>query len=249
MNDFLGWRTSTKVAQTYVDSIKSILSSDSNFNNFRGNNSGYTPILEHLTKNDGLVYGNYIKNNYPEMMDILELLKKNDTVGSPLKYHYDGFGDINPTTLRYIKFAGDIKKRFGDISGYNLIEIGGGYGGLVRVLTELYDFKTIKMFDLEQPLKLQEKYLNKFGIEIETLTHKDDFNVNEKTIVISNYAWCECDRPTRDIYVNKIISKCDLTYMVVYGVDVENELMVLDGEKTTEHDTLNNCIVYTNKNK
>jgi putative sugar O-methyltransferase len=247
MNDFLGWRTSAKTAQRYVDSINRFLSSDDNFNNFRNNNDGYSPILEHLTHRDGSIYANYIKSNYPHLLDLVDKLKLNDTVGNPILFDYNGFGKINPTTLRYIKFLGDIQNRFGDLNGYNLVEIGGGYGGLVRVLNSLYSFDSIKLFDLPPALKLQSRYLNKFNISVETYTHNDDIEIKQKTLVISNYAWCECDQKTRDVYIEKIIKKCDLTYMVVYGIDVENELMTLDGDKFLDSDILNGAPIYTNK--
>ena len=248
MSKFLGWRTQSRIAEGYTSAISNILSSDDNFNNFRHNKSGYTPILEHLNQNDGLIYGNYVKTNYPEMMKMVDSFKKNDSIGNPLTFNYDSFGDINPTTLRYIKFAGDIKKRFGDLTDYNLVEIGGGYGGLVRVLTELYVFKSIKMFDLPEALKLQKKYLNEFDINVETYTHEDEFNIDKKTLVISNYAWCECDIPTRQLYVDEIISKCELGYMVVYDVNIDKELMSLDGEKFLEKEILNTCQIFTLKN-
>lgn len=247
MDDFLGWRISTHTAKDYVESITSMLSNEETFNNFRNISSGYFSILEHLTKNDGKVYGDYIIKNNWEILQYLNFFKENDTVGNPLTYNYEIFGEINPTTLRYIKFAAEIKKLFGDLNGVDLIEIGGGYGGLVKVLSCLYSFNSIKLFDLPQPLRLQEKYLEKFGIDVETYTHQDEFEINENSLVVSNYAWCECDRETRDLYIEKIINIVKYVYMVVYDVDVENELMVLEGEKNMSGDVLNDCKIFTLK--
>jgi putative sugar O-methyltransferase len=244
MSNFLGWKVKESIATNYVRAINNILSSEENFKTFRRGNGGYTPILEHMKQNDGKVYADYIRTTYPHLLDKVEFFKENDLVGNPILFNYDGFGEINPTTLRYIKFLGDIEERFGDLNGYNLIELGGGYGGLIKVLNVLYEFKTIKMFDLPEPLKLQKKYLNQFDIDVETYTHEDEFYIDKKTLVISNYAWCECDKETRDIYMDKIISKCDLNFITTYGVPIE-ELTKLDGKQDVKKEVLNTCQIFT----
>ena len=141
INKFLGWRANTNFAQSYIDSINSFLSDEDKFNNFRKSGKDYTTILEHITQQGGQTYLNYIKTNYNDfLIKNLEEFKKNDTIGNPHIYTYESVGDINPTTLRYIKFAGDIFHKFGDLINYNLIEIGAGYGGLTRILNSIYKF-------------------------------------------------------------------------------------------------------------
>lgn len=247
MSKFLGWRAQTSIAENYLNAVESMLSTEENFNNFRSGSGGYAPILEHLTQNEGQIYANYILENYPELLSYLDKFRENDSVGNPILFEYKNLGRFNPTTLRYIKFLGDIRKTFGDLDDIHLVEIGGGYGGLVKMLSNFYDFKTVKLFDLRKPLLLQKKYLNGFNIDVELYTHEDMFNINENTLVISNYAWCECDRNTRDLYVDKIINKSKYVYMVVYDVDMDGELMVMDGEKTLEKETLNECRIFTLK--
>lgn len=247
MDEFLGWRTDRPIASNYVSAIDVMLSSDSAFANFRRAGGDYTNILEHMTARDGQVYLDYIRNIHNHLLKNMDEFKKNDSVGNPYLSSYPEVGLINPTTLRYIKFAGDIQYIFGNLDGYDLVEIGGGYGGLVRILSSMHKFNTIKLFDLPNPLKLQKRYLSKFGIDVETYTIQDDFVINKKTLVVSNYAWCECDRPTRDLYKEKIINKADNTYMVVYDVDVDGELMSLDGDKRNFQETLNPCRVFTLK--
>ena len=155
--NFLGWRASENYANNYVNSIKKFLSSDNEFNNFRQPNYGYNTILEHVDKEQGEKYLQVIKKFPESFLTKLNDFKKNDSIGNPLIYEYENSERFNPTTLRYIKFAGDINNHFKDLNDYNLIEIGGGYGGLVRILTELYNFKNITMVDLQEPLNLQEK--------------------------------------------------------------------------------------------
>ena len=246
MNEFLGWRTKTDTAKAYTNSINSFLSSEDRFNNFRQSGKDYTTILEHITKQGGQTYLNYTKTNYNDfLVKNLEEFKKNDTVGNPHIYAYESIGDINPTTLRYIKFAGDIFYKFGDLIDYNFIEIGAGYGGLTRILNSIYKFNSITLFDLPEALSLQKKYLSKFNITPQTYTINDNFNIKKNTLIVSNYAWCECDKETRDLYVEKIIKNCSKTYMVVYDVDIENELQTLEGKVEITAETLNACKIIT----
>ena len=245
MNKFLGWRANINVAENYINAVKSILSSEQNFKNFRSGNNSYTPILEHLNQHEGQIYANYIIKNYPDLIKHIDKFKENDKIGNPITFNYDEFGIFNPTTIRYIKFLGDIIKRFENLENINLVEIGGGYGGLVKILTTRFNFNSIQLFDLPEPLLLQKKYLEQFNINVETHLITDEFNIQENTLVISNYAWCECDRETRDIYKNKILNKSKYVFMVVYDVDINNELMNMNGKSFLEKETLNECKIFS----
>lgn len=247
MNEFLGWRTPIEWAKAYTNSINNFLSSEDKFNNFRQSGKDYTTILEHITEQGGQTYLNYTKTNYSELLEFpyLEEFKKNDIVGNPHTYTYESIGDINPTTLRYIKFAGDIFHKFGDLINYNFIEIGAGYGGLTRILNSIYKFNSITLFDLPEALSLQKKYLSKFNITPQTYTINDNFNIKKNTLIVSNYAWCECDKETRDLYVEKIIKNCDRAYMIVYDVDIKNELQTLEGKVEITNEILDACKIVT----
>lgn len=249
-NNFLGWRASSHDANQYVKSIKLFLSSDEKFENFRQPNSSYNTILEHVNQQEGLKYLEAIKKQPQSFLNNIHNFKRNDCVGNPIVYYFEDFGFINPTTLRYIKFAGDISNHFGNLNNFNLIEIGGGYGGLVRILSEIFKFKSITMVDLPEALELQKKYLNKFDITIEKKTVEDDFNIEENTLVISNYAWCECDKETRKKYLDKIISKCKYSFMAIHDVDVQiliDEIKQQDLNAIFLKDVIHNTPIYIKK--
>jgi len=246
-NNFLGWRASSYDANQYIKSIKSFLSSNEKFENFRQPNGSYNTILEHVNHSEGLKYAEAIKKFPKSFLNNIENFKKNDSIGNPITYHFEDFGFVNPTTLRYIKFAGDIINHFSDINNFNLIEIGGGYGGLVRVLSEIYKFKSITMVDLPETLNLQEKYLNKFDIKIEKKTVENSFDIETNTLVISNYAWCECDKQTIKQYLDKIISKAKYSFMAIHDVNVQvliDELMQEDPKAKFFKDVIHNTPVY-----
>jgi len=219
--DLLGWRANRKMAENYISCIEEILANEHIFSNFRNNMFYYSQILEHLSQ-------------------------QNDKVGSPILYNYDKFGVINPTTLRYIKFAGDIQAAFGDLNGMNLIEIGAGYGGLVNVLSKIYKFNSITLHDLPEAKKLQKKYLNQFNIN-PIIDCEIKNTVTENSIVISNYAWCELDFETRKMYLNNLISKCKYIFMVCYDINVKEELLTLNRNNKTEIDILNPSVIFSSK--
>lgn len=247
-NKFLGWRADSQIAQNYVNFINDVLADENAFSKFRRGGFNYFTILEHLNKGDGDIYLSYVDRKYPHLQKIFDKFRENDLVGSPETYDYgEKYGIINPTTLRYIKFAGDIESHFGDLNGVDLVEIGGGYGGLVKVLSNLYKFNSVRLYDLPQAKQLQKKYLKQFNIDANIELPLEEL-VTDNTLVISNYAWCECDIPTRKEYVEKVISKAKYNYMVVYDVDVESELMSLNGEKFLEKDIFNPCDIFYRKN-
>lgn len=239
--DFLGWRANESSAINYVNNINQILSNEDNIYNFRNNvGNGYSLILEHLSKEDGQKYFNDIKVNHNSELHLLKKFSKNDEIGNPILYEYDEY-KINPTTIRYSKVALDIKNTFEDLNNFNYVEIGAGYGGQVRCLSSIYNFNSIKLFDLPQPLELQKLYLSKFGIDAETYTINNDFEIKPNSILVSNYAWCELDEEYRKIYMDKIINKCKYVFMTVYDVPIEKELENVEGNIKIEIDNFNGC--------
>ena len=243
--DLLGWTVNSQNGIDYTKTVQSFLDSEELFRNFRRGDQSYTNILEHLTEGEGKIYLDYILKHYPHLLEKFTEFERNDLVGNPVKFNYINGISINPTTLRYIKFVGDIEKRFGNLDGYNLVEIGGGYGGLVRVLSSVNSFKSIKLFDLPEVVKLQSKYLSRYGIDAQTYTLLDEFKIDSNTVVVSNYAWCECNTETRQQYYDRIISKCDKVFIVHYGVDTEHDLMELQGKKEVEKEVLDDCKIFS----
>ena len=74
-------------------------------------------------------------NSYPSPPLRLRMM---DQVGQPLHYHrVPPFGDFSVGLLRYTAQACDIHREFGDLHGFKVAEIGGGYGGLAHVLTSM----------------------------------------------------------------------------------------------------------------
>lgn len=183
------------------------------FSSFR-RNPNCLAIVETVTECQGQEYLNVIKSEYSELICHFSKFKENDCIGDPITFDYPPFGKFSPTTLRYIKVAGEIRKLFGDISNLHIVEIGGGYGGQCKILSDLCGFASYTIIDLPKANSLAKKYLQKGGVKgvvfidcntIPSLGHFD--------LVISNYALCEIDKRNQILYINKLLKQIPNGYM------------------------------------
>jgi hypothetical protein len=222
-------------------------------------NPVYNGILEHVSEAQGNLYLDYIKNNSPELLDLIEDFKKNDIHGGTVRFTYPGIGDISPSTLRYIKVLSDMKNLFGDITGKKIIEIGAGYGGQCLVLNKLFTPSEYTIVDLDESSDLSKKYLkiNDINPRVIKISEIDDINENFD-IVISNYAYSELNKDLQDLYYDKIIKRSKNGYLTynfisnlcnidsynreeVFNKFAEKRIKILDETPKTFE---NNLIIY-----
>jgi hypothetical protein len=181
-------------------------------------NRYYIDVLEHVTPNDGLLYLEEIKkfddfyNKNKEYLINICLI--NDLYGKTIKTYFNDFCECSPTNLRYILHSlliiEHIKKC--SLNNVDIVEIGGGYGGLCFFLYKLcklfsINIKSYTIFDLIEPMELQKKYLKIHDINIETINISDDFELNNNCFLISNYAFSEISIELQNVYINKLINK------------------------------------------
>jgi putative sugar O-methyltransferase len=188
-------------------------------------------VLEHVTNELGIQYIRSIKKIIEEDNTLANLMWnkyiENDILGNPIKYDYSnqlkdiqniGTYIISPSTLRYICFGLQIYKYIKQIgkNDISIIEVGGGYGGQCKVLTDIcaqfnITIKKYTLIDLEGMSKLQQKYLDKLNIKnIVTLSNKDYFNKLDDTydLFISNYALGEFTTNVQNSYINNVLNRC-----------------------------------------
>ena len=174
----------------------------------------YTNILEHLKYDQGKLYLKKILQQTPDFVDYFEIFRENDRYGNPITYYYDDYGVFSPTTLRYIKVASDLHLLFNDLSNMDIIEIGGGYGGLCKIIGDLSKYKSYTIVDLPEVLALVKKYLSRLGIKNVTLITLNEIP-DEKNydLVISNYAFTECVKSIQEVYFTKILRLSQRGYL------------------------------------
>jgi len=203
---------------TYVNNVRENL----NLNNTKWNfkeDSNYRWVLEHVSIQEGEKYLELLNNNSKfinNKASIINICIENDKYGKPIKSTFNKFCICSPTNLRYIYHAFLILEYMNkkNLSNINIIEIGGGYGGLALFIHRLSNIFNIELssytiFDLKDVIILQKKYLELHNINnINTLDIYDNDYKNilkKESFLISNYGFSEFRENIRNDYSNQII--------------------------------------------
>ena len=119
--------------------------------------------------------------------------------------------------LSQIKFylnLSDLIFLFGDLSGFKIVEIGGGYGGLCKIISDLFSFESYTLFDLPECLRLSKKFLDSFNVKnVNFCTNHSLPSIGNFDLVISNYAFSELNGNLQQSYFNNILSITPLGYL------------------------------------
>jgi putative sugar O-methyltransferase len=238
--------TSVSDIPSYKEAVMFAVESDFGFAMFK-NDPRYNAVLEHVTKEQGIEYIKEINRVCPVLWEHIDTFKTNDYIGSPNIVNYGsgsgsssehpekermGVGSISPTTLRYIKNLADILAYFGSIDGFDVVEIGGGYGGLCKIMTDVVKVNSYTIYDLEPVTCLARKYLSNFqnaNSVIKTVAYDPTMESPEKIdLLISHYAFSACFSEVREVYLNKIISKSPRGIMTINFLNQEEVWYVLN---------------------
>lgn len=222
------WDVNETMIEKYLRACSDFVRDNELFNNFK-QDSRYTAVLEHVSKEESELYISEMKLRTIVTDDVLESVKENDKYGSPTLVDYEQFGKVSPSTIRYLKNSLDIVNQFGqDFSGGNILEIGGGYGGLCKVLSSFVEFDNYYLVDLPEASRFSKKYLDHFDSIKNKITYMNTDNispVDNLDLVISNYAFSECTRKFQKIYYDSFIKNAKRFYMV-YNNFTENNIDV-----------------------
>ena len=190
------------------------------FKTFRQNDI-YNKIVELLSETQGQEFLNEIKLN-PNIVLEIESFKENDNFGSPRVYNYPSVGKISPTTLMYIKILYDLEKLFGKLDGFDIVEVGVGYGGQSRIINEKFNINSYTLFDLKETLLLSEKFLSKFkNFEKNKFQSIEDYPLKQHDLFISNFAFTELRRDIQEIYMNKLILNSKRGFLIYNDITPE----------------------------
>ena len=214
----------------------------------------YQYVLEHVTAEQGKQYLDLTKSEFSQFYDeyknnIVALCKTNDISGKPNRSYFFDFCSCSATNLRYLYqsllIASHVRNL--NINSLNIIEIGGGYGGLCLFLHKLSDYLNIKInsytiFDLEEAEALQKKYLKEHDIFL-----ADKNNLSKDSFLISNYAFSELPLDLRLSYEQSVINPfCNHGFLAWNGCElsefVKHRTVTSQPEKPSTHP--NNKYVY-----
>ena len=212
------WTLQDEAVNPYLQICKLAAQSSDYFNIFKSHGA-YRHVLEHVSEDEGQKYIDEIKIDY---MDKLSEIKQNDLLGGPVTYTYDKVGTISSTTLRYLKNTSDIITKFGN-SFDSIVEIGGGYGGLCKVLSSFVNFEQYLLLDLEECNLLSRKYLSHFDLPTLSYRSEEIDEIDENfDLLISNYALSECNRETQMMYIERFVKKSNKFYIMHNNFHADN---------------------------
>lgn len=215
---------------SYADICREAVLDDEVFKTFK-TDSRYTPVLEHVSPEDGQ---RYIKGILQYDLDpqIIDSFKENDKFGGSQIVEYDEpFGKISPSTLRYIQNTLDISHFVGECEINKIVEIGGGYGGLCKTISCLCDFDEYHIYDMEPASKLQKKYLSNFDVGDKVFTHSTPEKIDNVDLLISNYAYSELNLELQNAYYENVIVNSKRVYMILNKGQVSRQVLLERAQK------------------
>ena len=196
--------------EEYINLVRQVVNDD-DLSYFKSNRD-YKGILEHCGYNEALYYYDLlmqrIKNG--EIIDnkLIDKFKENDKLGAGDTIECEYFGKIGRSTLKYAVIAYQLKDLVNHTKDLKVLEIGGGYGGQMKLMCDILDISEIFMIDIPVVLELQKKYLNYHKIKANTVhPYKVESLYNtEFDLVVSNHAVCELEKTIQDSYIPLINS-------------------------------------------
>jgi len=208
--------------------IKSHLSNTKNIDelNFKSH-PDYTYMLEHVDSSQGQKYLDLISKEFPNISEdiIQEFITLNDKIGKPIKCNIDKY-NCSPTNFRYI-YQANIILKYIDWSvqkkEVNILELGGGYGGLCLALHFFkryytHHIKSYTIVDLPEALELDKVYLSSHGLFPELLSAlnygQDYSHDKDSSFFISCYCVSELDRNIRKKYREILFHKFSRGFIV-----------------------------------
>lgn len=191
-------------------------------------NPDYQKILEHVTQEQGLGYLAQLESSPQWSSSLRNIIADtafmNDSVGKPVKSNFDKLGiNCSPTNLRYAWQAFNLLVHISKLGLKNvqIIEIGGGYGGLAlfvnRLSSKLYrdGFRYI-VVDVPEAGVIQRKYSRELEVPFYTVNcaNKDEINIllqickYQENFLVSCYGFSELSESIRSYYQETIIPMC-----------------------------------------
>jgi len=197
------------------------------------NNTVYRKVLEHVSPEFGEEYFDAI-TAYTQLSldDIRSFCSLNDSIGKPLTSNYSGLS-ISPSNLRYIFQSTLILNHLRSLAlpQIDIVEVGGGYGGLCLALHHFAEKYSVKInsytiIDLTEPSRLQKLYLSMIAPSLK-VDFVDAATFGEgipKTnmFLISNYCFSEIASDLQKEYIARLFPKVSHGFMAWNWIPLYN---------------------------
>ncbi len=176
----------------------------------------YTIFHENRTYHEGAGALKLIQRDSPELLetDILENVRRLDCVGNPQVHTFEPVGPFSPTTLIYLKVAADLKNLVGSAGDLRVIEVGGGSGGLCKVLHDVLDIEHYTIVDLPESAELVKKHLQVFGLDHVHFITPTEVNLEPYDLVVSYTGFTEASSSLQKRYIRKLLPNASMGYLI-----------------------------------
>jgi hypothetical protein len=170
-------------------------------------------IIEGVSPEAGKSYLRRIEARDPEWLSkIWPELVRGDSVGEPSRYEFKkDRPPIAPVSLRYALNAIEMQLEL-DLTGKRIVEIGGGYGGLARLICSVFPIASYSIIDIPESNRLARKFLSAFGCNDVQFLPLDA--VVDCDVFIANYSVAEFDRAEQEKYFKNVILRSKCGYFV-----------------------------------
>lgn len=212
----MNWEIDGGELDRYLASCKKAATDDNSFASFK-RDKDFQVILEHISVGEGQYYADNTKNKFwLDSKPILDSFKENDYYGGADVHDYEGYGFISPSTVRYIKNVSDIASWLDDYEPQKIVEIGGGYGGLCKTVSCIYNFESYTFIDQPEVNMLSARYLSEFPEISKKVNHFSCYDfpeIKDIDLLISNYAVSELSLDSQKEYYDKVIKNATAVYV------------------------------------
>ena len=226
----------TREYSAYTTLVKKILEKDKSEWDFKSSKD-YTQKLENLGKYYGNLYLEQLMKQFPKFFYkhkkyLIEVCEQNDLYGKPNIRPFPSFTTCSATNLRYILHALLILTFMTNhkINNIDIIEIGGGYGGLsffMHKIAPLFkiNITSYTIIDLPEISLLQKNYLDALDMSMNMHFYNINNynNLKKNSFLISNYAYSEIAIELQKEYTEKILNP-----YISYGFLVWNYIEIYD---------------------
>jgi hypothetical protein len=216
-----------------TDTVNKVKKGDP-FDNFKSNKY-YIDILEHVNPELASNLLTHCRNEFNLSDEDMEVfISENNKIGMPIKTDIVGWthSRASPSNFRYIYHAHLILSHLSklNILDVDIVELGGGYGGLSLALSIYATKFNIRIhkyhyIDLPNVALLQEVYIKQYNPSFSVESHSaDTFGSNiipsdKPLYLVSCYAFTEIDKQLRKNYLYTLFPKIQHGFIINNGRD------------------------------
>lgn len=203
------WYTFQESADRYREACQRAARDDDAFAAFR-QDPGVRSIVEGLPDVAGQ---GYLAKLEPTALfqESWHEIARNDLFGSPLTIATSQ-GPLAATSLRYAWNVCDMRQHGVELTAADVVEVGGGYGGLCRMIHAFEAPRSYTIVDLPEALELAGRYLAEYGIR-PRLVSCLEYGEEPIGTFVSNYALTELSKDVQHEYADRLMKRATHGYV------------------------------------